>query len=245
MMKYQHVFHYDCVDALNSAPHGWDVDIRALRSGPEHTRLSGSASDNVLINVVKMDCGTLQKGSAPGALGKLPEAMTFSDRERGKLFTRLVAFGELLVSGFQSSQAPMRVQQQEEELITSFLADITGVSQTGQKAPFDKRYRATRSALDYIHNHPREAITVAALASATGASRRTLETGFRDMLDMSPKQFINTSRLRGCREELALQRGEPGGRIVDTAHSWGFFHLGQFAADYRKLFGELPSQTLM
>jgi AraC family transcriptional regulator, ethanolamine operon transcriptional activator len=71
-----------------------------------------------------------------------------------------------------------------------------------------------------------------------------LETGFRDMLDMSPKQFINTSRLRGCRGELALQRDEPRGMVNETAQSWGFFHLGQFAADYRKLFGELPSQTL-
>jgi AraC family ethanolamine operon transcriptional activator len=32
--------------------------------------------------------------------------------------------------------------------------------------------------------------------------------------------------------------------VNETAQSWGFFHLGQFAADYSKLFGELPSQTL-
>ena len=33
-------------------------------------------------------------------------------------------------------------------------------------------------------------------------------------------------------------------RITDVANNWDFWHMGQFAADYRKLFGELPSETL-
>ncbi|MCK5375915.1 MAG: helix-turn-helix domain-containing protein, partial [Acidobacteria bacterium] len=32
--------------------------------------------------------------------------------------------------------------------------------------------------------------------------------------------------------------------VTDVANNWGFWHMGQFAADYRKMFGELPSQTL-
>jgi hypothetical protein len=31
--------------------------------------------------------------------------------------------------------------------------------------------------------------------------------------------------------------------IGDAAARWGFFHLGNFANDYRRLFSELPSQT--
>jgi AraC family transcriptional regulator, ethanolamine operon transcriptional activator len=31
--------------------------------------------------------------------------------------------------------------------------------------------------------------------------------------------------------------------IGDAAAQWGFFHLSHFAADYQKLFGELPSMT--
>ena len=30
----------------------------------------------------------------------------------------------------------------------------------------------------------------------------------------------------------------------DVAARWGFWHLSQFAVDYKKLFGELPSRTL-
>jgi AraC family ethanolamine operon transcriptional activator len=32
--------------------------------------------------------------------------------------------------------------------------------------------------------------------------------------------------------------------IQDIASHWGFWHLSQFAQDYRQLFGELPSDTL-
>ena len=31
--------------------------------------------------------------------------------------------------------------------------------------------------------------------------------------------------------------------VQEIAQRWGFWHTGEFAADYRRLFGELPSQT--
>ena len=33
-------------------------------------------------------------------------------------------------------------------------------------------------------------------------------------------------------------------KVANVANRWGFWHLGQFAADYREQFGELPSHTL-
>ena len=33
-------------------------------------------------------------------------------------------------------------------------------------------------------------------------------------------------------------------RIADVANEWGFWHMGQLAADYRRHFGENPSETL-
>lgn len=32
--------------------------------------------------------------------------------------------------------------------------------------------------------------------------------------------------------------------MTQVAYRWGFNHLSRFAADYRRLFGEVPSQTL-
>jgi len=32
--------------------------------------------------------------------------------------------------------------------------------------------------------------------------------------------------------------------VQEAAAGWGFWHLSELAADYRRQFGELPSQTL-
>ena len=55
--------------------------------------------------------------------------------------------------------------------------------------------------------------------------------------------FIRHRRLHAARRELlAVQSGES--RVADIAYRLGFFELGRFAADYRQLFRELPSQTM-
>ncbi len=45
------------------------------------------------------------------------------------------------------------------------------------------------------------------------------------------------------RGQLLTARDE-GKTVTVIATEYGFFHLGQFAVDYRKMFGESPSETL-
>ena len=73
-------------------------------------------------------------------------------------------------------------------------------------------------------------------------SERTLRYGFQDLLSVSPKKYILYQKLHQVRRNLIKEEGacKP---IADIANYYGFWHLGQFAADYRKLFGELPSKT--
>lgn len=33
-------------------------------------------------------------------------------------------------------------------------------------------------------------------------------------------------------------------KVTDIANQFNFWHMGQFAADYKRLFGKLPSETL-
>jgi AraC family ethanolamine operon transcriptional activator len=84
--------------------------------------------------------------------------------------------------------------------------------------------------------------TVTALCQALGASERTLHQVFREHLDTTPKAYLKTLRLNAARH--GLLEGRQGRRVTDVALDWGFVHFGWFSQDYRRLFGETPSQTL-
>jgi AraC family transcriptional regulator, ethanolamine operon transcriptional activator len=52
--------------------------------------------------------------------------------------------------------------------------------------------------------------------------------------------YLRVMRLNRVRRELQTHRRDS---IGDVAARWGFWHLSRFAADYSRLFGELPSAT--
>jgi AraC family transcriptional regulator, ethanolamine operon transcriptional activator len=87
--------------------------------------------------------------------------------------------------------------------------------------------------------------TVAEVATHLGISRRHLQTCFNRSVGLSATEFVRAERLNRVRQALCDARRE--GRLIsigDVAAAWGFWHLSRFAADYRDMFGELPSETL-
>jgi transcriptional regulator GlxA family with amidase domain len=74
-------------------------------------------------------------------------------------------------------------------------------------------------------------------------SERVLHYAFKERFGISPKRYLQAFRLDSVRAEL--RSADPSvAKISDVANRWGFWHMGQFAADYRRQFGELPSETL-
>ncbi|WP_433796333.1 AraC family transcriptional regulator [Actinoplanes sp. CA-252034] len=103
--------------------------------------------------------------------------------------------------------------------------------------------RAIRQAIDLLHSHPEQPITIAKLADSTGVSERALQAGFQRYVGLSPTTYLRQVRLDRAHDEL--RQAEPGRTTVaDVAHRWGFAHLGRFAGSYRDRFGVTPSQTL-
>jgi AraC family ethanolamine operon transcriptional activator len=86
-------------------------------------------------------------------------------------------------------------------------------------------------------------LTVKEICKAIGTSERTLQYAFNDTYQISPKSYINAVRLNAVHKEL-MHTASSELKISDIANAWGFWHMGQFAADYRKLFGKLPSETI-
>ncbi|MEM1411290.1 MAG: helix-turn-helix domain-containing protein [Pseudomonadota bacterium] len=105
-----------------------------------------------------------------------------------------------------------------------------------------QRSQALRLAIDYVDSIEQEILSVAQLCEAVGVSVRTLNRAFNDRFAMGPKAYLARRRLSGIRRDLL--KAEPDDLVSDLANQWGIWHMGQFARDYRQMFGELPSQTL-
>jgi AraC-like DNA-binding protein len=99
-----------------------------------------------------------------------------------------------------------------------------------------------KRALDYLESHLEESVTMADLVAASQVPGRTLFQHFRDFKGMSPMRYLREARLQHVHRQLLA--ADPEESITEVATNWGFTHLGRFAVDYRRRFGERPSDTL-
>jgi AraC family ethanolamine operon transcriptional activator len=119
---------------------------------------------------------------------------------------------------------------------------INGRDANGGPGSISSRQAAVRRAVEHVHRST-GLVSTLELTSAAGVSRRTLEYGFREMLGVTPAQYLHLHRLNGARRDLSA--ADPrSSTVVRIARSWGFGHPGRFAAQYRRLFDEMPSKTL-
>ncbi len=102
--------------------------------------------------------------------------------------------------------------------------------------------RDIRRAIDYMHANLDAPVTIADISLTAGVAGRTLFKHFRDVRGVSPMQYLRNVRFEKARQELLNTKA--GMSVTEIATRWGFGHLGRFAVEYRKRFGESPSETL-
>lgn len=125
----------------------------------------------------------------------------------------------------------------------AFLGHILDVVECGpiERVTPSVRKRVVDRAREVIDAHDGEPIAIPSVCHRIGVSRRKLQYCFQEYLGVSPASYVRLTRLNAVHRTLA--RGEAL-RVQDEAVRQGFFHLGHFALEYRRLFGERPSQTL-
>lgn len=133
----------------------------------------------------------------------------------------------------------------EQEIYNNLITLIGGADTPRIEPPVTaSRKSIVSEAKNYVVANPEEPVTVADLCRALKISRRTLQYSFQTVLGVSPVVYLRAVRLNSVRRMLKQAAGNPGACVADIAARWGFWHLSHFAADYKALFGELPSQTL-
>ncbi|WP_374454550.1 helix-turn-helix domain-containing protein [Nocardioides sp.] len=98
-----------------------------------------------------------------------------------------------------------------------------------------------RKAAGFIDEHAHEDLSVAALARACGVTPRALQYAFRRHLGCTPMAYLRRVRLDLVRQAL---RDGTALTVSDAAARYGFFNPGRFAAGYRQVFDERPTDTL-
>jgi AraC-like DNA-binding protein len=100
-----------------------------------------------------------------------------------------------------------------------------------------------QAAVDYIHAHAHEALTVADIAEAAGISVRGLQDSFQRVLDHTPMGYVREVRLAEAHSELRASDPDTAS-VASVARRWGFVHMGRFSADYAARYGQYPRKTL-
>ena len=100
------------------------------------------------------------------------------------------------------------------------------------------------SALDFIARNADLPIRPADIAAHALVSERALQMAFRNHLATSPAEYVRRYRLARIHEELAGAVPGDGTAVTEVAARWTFTESSRFAAHYRRVYGELPSQTL-
>jgi len=184
------------------------------------------------------------------ALFKKAEALGFPDFEQNFLTAEVHQCKPDAMNHIRKTLCKLTRMTTETEIsamresILFQLAYLIATASTGHTLPSrkDKRIELLRQADQCIISNPDEPVTVHNLSETTGVSKRTLQYAFGEFYGVTPKAYITAVRLNAVRKLLKHSTSKQ--RVADAANAWGFWHMGKFAADYRKLFGENPSETL-
>ena len=173
----------------------------------------------------------------------IPEAGVYelTMKELSSLLGALYQWRQLAAPGYPKG-ASMLVHRQE-ALAMAVLSALSRSIKMDQ-APILRSDKALRWVLEYVNSEPSEDMTAVQLCSLADCSQSTLEHAFRKRFGTTPKSYVKCVRLARLREDLLRSSRAEGTTIIELAGVYGFWHMGQLAADYRRIYGELPSDTL-
>jgi AraC family ethanolamine operon transcriptional activator len=137
---------------------------------------------------------------------------------------------------------PLAVESLQSELLVAATQLFTNQQHSASRQ-FEYWRCQTKLALDTALNDVEQTLSISKLARQTGVPERTLRTAFQKCYGLSPLEYLRIYRLHHARQ-LLLASCPDQTTVTQIALGLGFWELGRFAGAYRRLFGELPSETL-
>lgn len=158
---------------------------------------------------------------------------------RGMLLSAI----EAAVQRPQCLHEPAARQRLRDDLLLTLVDAMAGAYRHDGLQRIDSRKRFVDRACELVLARPDEPPSLYEVCRRVGASPRKLGYCFQDTLGVSPGRYLKAIRLNAARRDLSRDEG-PNLSVYEVAARWGFWHFGHFSADYKRLFAELPSETL-
>lgn len=222
-----------------------DSDLARFRTGGEFEAVSPAGFGCVTISIDEARLDECFAAIDAPRLSGHPADESGIMRLDPKIVLRMRCHATQILDELEATSDALAQSELLEDLTFQLPIDLALAITSANVAPRlpDSRVRdlALRRAVSFIEDRLDDPPTVRGLCEEVGVGWTTLAHVFREHFGVTPKAYLRAVRLNGVRKDL--RAAAPEVLVADAANRWGFWHMGQFAADYKRLFGELPSQT--
>ncbi len=168
----------------------------------------------------------------------------FGARREARLSRGLVRLLVDELDAEASIPSPVVIAELEQAILVAFLySNRHNYSDLLDGRPPGAAPWQIRRVEEYIEANWDQPITIEALAVVANASARSIFHSFKEHRRYSPMNFVKHVRLKHARDMLSTRPYEMS--VTSVAFACGFGNLGHFASDYKRAFGEMPSETLL
>ncbi len=223
-----------------------DSSVFVLRGGEEFVLHRPAQMELLAVTVDEHQFGQL--------LSQQPDAVPLQALLRRTVFdaapaalARLKAsLGAMFVCGTGGTDyaLPSRSDFAMEDLVQSLLLGVLrDANRDGRRGTGMSAHVLVSECHRLTMAEPESPPTIEELCARLRTSRRSLQDSFQKVARTTPTDYLRCMRLNLVRRTLHRTMPHQAG-IGDIATQAGFSHLSHFAAEYKRLFAELPSQTL-
>jgi AraC family ethanolamine operon transcriptional activator len=221
-----------------------ETGLPAMMPGGMHVDLSAGQRHLVVLIDIELFHKSVPKNLRDAIKAATCQHVLPASRDAvARLGARLEALLDEARSNSSVLQHPQAVRSMEQDLLAAFCQSLTLPKPAPRHVGGKMRQRGLRRAVEYLRSTDTGLVTVADVCRVAQVSERTLEYAFRETFGLSPLRFLHLRCYHAIRRDL-LAADPNTATVTEIAQSNGFYQMGRFAARYKLLFGESPSQTL-
>jgi AraC-like DNA-binding protein len=203
---------------------------------------AGTKTDTVMINASSMhrELAALQGFHANDRIEFLPLLPKAS--KTWSLLHAIIQTVKLALDNEGAVASPITISYLKQALLLAVLETAPHTCNSViRDLPTAKLPRYVSRAIDYIHAHASEPITLVEISENACTSVRNLQLGFNKYKRTTPMGYLRMVRLSKARIDLLSEE------IIESWQNigmrWGFYDAGLFVKYYQKVYQETPFQT--